>query len=128
MVIRTWPPVTFDPGNGPSRSRDWEPARWRPGGRPAIGRYAGRIGSPGADRSRCHDHRPHRADHPLPPTPTTLVREETTDLCGSLLGAVPSRRRTEPCGSAPWSTGAQRSEPQQRSEMTPTRPATPTDP
>src|SRR5664279_5751962 len=34
-----WPPVTFDPGDGPSRSRDWEPARWRPGGRPAIGRY-----------------------------------------------------------------------------------------
>src|SRR5664279_3493869 len=37
-------------------------------------------------------------------------------------------RAKEPCGSAPWSTGAQRSEPQQRSEMTQTRPATPTDP
>src|SRR5664279_2109718 len=89
MVIRTSPAVTFDPGDGPSRSPDWEPARWRHGGRPAIGPIRGpsrQSPSRSEPMSRSSD----RTARITPRTHThDLVREETTDL------RVVARRRPE---------------------------------
>ena len=90
MVFRTWPAVTFDPGDGPSRSPDWVPARWCHGGRPAIGPIRGPSGQ-SPSRSQPTSRSSDRTARITPRTHTRdLVREETTDL------RVAARRHPEP--------------------------------
>ena len=89
-------PRTAGPACRVGRARSCRPISFAGGG----------AGNRGADRSRCHDHRPHRADHC---SPHDCGARRSTDLFpGGCATAHRADRGRSGRRSAPWPTGVQR--------------------